>query len=125
MYSSVIRVLAADPELEYSSARLQAQTLRAAARYEEGRWEEALEDTNLAISVLEKISKDDSGRERLSKAYRIEADVYEAMGRLEGAIRALRSWAACNPAFQKKVAKEVQRLQLMMNEGRAVEKRTV
>jgi uncharacterized protein HemY len=44
-------------------------------------------------------------------AFRVLADVYEAMGDTRGALQALSQWGKANPAFRNKVAKEMQRLQ--------------
>lgn len=120
LFSSVLKVLTSDTELGNSFARVHAQVLRASARCNAHLYDEALLDTKEAIGVVEDCQKQQessasSSSSALSllsaRAYRIQAEAYEGLGRIPEAIESLRQWAKCDESFRTKVMNEIQRLQ--------------
>ncbi|GKY96875.1 hypothetical protein MPSEU_000646600 [Mayamaea pseudoterrestris] len=116
LFGSVIRTLELDEEQRQSTALAHALVLRGSARCDARQYETALEDAQLAANVLcGSSTTSDSAHSHdtdlLSKLYRIQAEAYEGMGQLDNAMQALRNWSVSDPSFEKKIAKELTRLQ--------------
>ena len=109
-YGSVVRVLGQDEALCRSNAYAHALILRAAARSDARQLESALADAQAALQVLTKGEANEKDLDLLAKAYRIQSDVYEGLGRLVKAMESLRQWGLADPSFGTKTAKEMQRL---------------
>lgn len=98
--SSVIQALTADPDFVESPALQHAHLLRAQARLSKKRYDDALMDARQAMGSI-----------YAAHAWRVMADAFEALGRREDAVEALKAMASCTPQLRTKVMREIEALQ--------------
>jgi hypothetical protein len=111
--SSIIQALD-ENSLQSSTAFSRALLFRAELHREAKSNEDAIRDCDRALNSLlnERTMTTTTAVTALkSRAYRILADVYEGIGQIVEACRALTDLAACNPAMRTKIANELKRLQ--------------
>jgi hypothetical protein len=104
-----------------------AYALRAQARLDQSLPDEALQDAKAAMEILSTISTTTTTSQTASvvsspfsqqwsttRVYRTMVDAYEAKGQIQQAIDSLQQWAAVDPTFSTKIAKEMTRLRQLL-----------
>jgi tetratricopeptide (TPR) repeat protein len=120
LLSSVIRVLVQAMDKDHgnvplytkSSALARAYALRAQARLDQRLADDALQDAMAALEIVPSATSTTAATQWITtRVYRTMVDAYEAKGQIPQAMDALQQWAAVDPTFSTKIAKEMARLQ--------------
>jgi tetratricopeptide (TPR) repeat protein len=120
--SSVIRVLVQAMDKEHlngppytkSSALARAYALRAQAKLDQNLFDEALQDAMAALEIVSNTISTNAAQWITTRVYRTMVDAYEAKGDLRQAMNVLQQWAAVDPTFSTKIAKELTRLRQLL-----------